>query len=235
MTELGANRRRVYLMRHGDVRYYDDKGQRVAEPDKVSLTDLGFEQAKAMGEVFRDVEFDKAVCTGLLRTVQTAECALGGRAEPKLEVVPELREIKSGGGPMQSRQEALDNMVYVFERAAEPNVRFAGGELLSGFYERITTAFAELLRQDDWETLLLVAHGGTNRAILSWLSGGGLAHMGRFEQDTACLNIFDFDLEEDGKMQKNFLRLLNWRPDEPWRLNDRRTNQERYFAQRADD
>lgn len=233
MTELGANRRRVYLMRHGDVRYYDDKGQRVAEPDKVSLTDLGFEQARAMGEVFREVEFDKAVCTGLLRTVQTAEGALGGRTDPKLEIIPELREIKSGGGPMLTREEALENMVYVFERAAEPDVRFAGGEKLSDFHERISNAFSALLQQDDWHSLLLVAHGGTNRAILSWLTGGGLANMGRFEQDTACLNIFDFDVV-DGKMGKYFLRLLNWRPDEPWRLNDRRTNQERYFSMRAD-
>lgn len=233
MTELGANRRRVYLMRHGDVRYYDDKGQRVAEPDLVPLTDLGQEQAHAMGEVFSDIQFDKAVCTGLLRTVQTAEAALGGRDHPGLEIIPELREIKSGKGPMLTREQALIEMVYVFERAAEPDVRFAGGELLSGFYDRISTAFEKLIAEDDWETLLLVAHGGTNRAILSWLTGAGLANMGRFEQDTACLNIFDFDVA-DGKLQKYFLRLLNWRPDEPWRLNDRRTNQERYFSQRAD-
>ncbi len=233
MTDLGANRRRVYLMRHGDVRYYDAEGQRVAEPDKVSLTDLGFEQATAMGEVFRDVEFDKAVCTGLLRTVQTAEGALGGRSDPKLEIIPELREIKSGNGPALTREEALKDMVYIFERAGEPDVRFAGGEKLSDFHDRISKAFSALLKQDDWHSLLLVAHGGTNRAILSWLTGGGLANMGRFEQDTACLNIFDFDVV-GGEMQKYFLRLLNWRPDEPWRLNDRRTNQERYFSMRAD-
>jgi broad specificity phosphatase PhoE len=233
MTELGADRRRVYLMRHGDVRYYDDNGQRVAEPDKVSLTDLGFEQAHAMGEVFKDIAFDKAICTGLLRTVQTAEAALGGRSDPKLEIVPGLREIKSGKGPMLTRDQALLDMVYVFERAAEPDVRFAGGEKLSDFYDRISTSFAELLQQDDWRTLLLVAHGGTNRAILSWLTGAGLGNLARFEQDTACLNIFDFDVD-DGELRKYFLRLLNWRPDEPWRLNDRRTNQERYFSQRAD-
>lgn len=234
MTDLGADRRRVYLMRHGDVKYYDDKGQRVAEPDKVPLTDLGHEQAAAMGEALRDVSFDRAVCSGLLRTVQTAEGALGGRAEPKLEIVEGLREIKSGAAPLMNTSEVLSEMVYAFERAHEPGMRFARGEAFDAFYDRVTTAIHELLVQDDWHTMLIVAHGGVNRAIFSWLAHAGLPGLARFEQDTACLNILDLDVR-DGKLERYFLRMLNWRPDEPWRLDDRRTNQERYFAQRATD
>ncbi|WP_417513611.1 histidine phosphatase family protein [Minwuia sp.] len=233
MTELGANRRRVYLMRHGDVRYYDDQGQRVADPDKVPLTDLGHKQARAMGKALSDIEFDRAVCTGLLRTVQTAEGVMEGRAEPKLEVIPRLREIKSGGGQMLSREQSLTDMVYAFERAAEPGMRFALGEPFADFYARVSEAIMELLIEDDWNTMLLVAHGGVNRAVFSWLTGGGLEGLARFEQDTACLNIIDLDVK-DGELERYFLRLMNWRPDEPWRLADRRTNQERYFSQRAD-
>jgi probable phosphoglycerate mutase len=124
-------------------------------------------------------------------------------------------------------------MVYAFDRATEPGMRFAFGEPLADFYERICVAAEELLLQDDWQTMLIVAHGGVNRAVFSWLTGAGLAGLPRFEQDTACLNIFDMDVSE-GRLDKYFLRLLNWRPDEPWRLDDRRTNQERYFSQRAD-
>lgn len=233
MTKLGADRRRVYLMRHGDVNYFDDKGVRVAEPDKVPLTDLGHEQAAAMGEALRDVHFDRAVCTGLLRTVQTAEAALGGRADPKLEVVGGLREIKSGAAQLMNASESLSEMVYAFERAHEPGMRFARGEPFDAFYDRITAAIHELLVQDDWRTMLIVAHGGTNRAIFSWLTHAGLRGLARFEQDTACLNIIDLDVN-GGALERYFLRMINWRPDEPWRLDDRRTNQERYFSQRAD-
>jgi len=232
MTELGANRRRVYLMRHGDVRYYDDNGIRVAEPDLVPLTELGQKQAAAMGHALEDIDFDRVVCTGLLRTVQTAEAIVAGREGVEMEIIPELREIKSGNVPL-NRDQALSDMVYAFERATEPGMRFAFGEPLADFYGRISKAAEELLTQDGWTTMLIAAHGGVNRAIFSWLTGAGLAGLGRFEQDTACLNIFDLDVV-DGKLDKYFLRLLNWRPDEPWRLNDRRTNQERYFSQRAD-
>ncbi|WP_416897327.1 MAG: histidine phosphatase family protein [Minwuia sp.] len=232
MTMLGANRRRVYLMRHGDVAYYDSEGQRVAEPDKVPLTELGLHQAQAMGKALTGIDFDRAVCTGLLRTVQTAEAILEGRDGPELETIGALREIKSGNVPL-NRDQALNDMVYAFERAAEPGARFAFGEPLADFYERISVAIEDLLTQDGWDTMLIAAHGGVNRAIFSWLTGAGLAGLSRFEQDTACLNIFDLDVE-DGKMTRYFLRMLNWRPDEPWRLDDRRTNQERYFSQRAD-
>lgn len=234
MTELGIHRRRVYLMRHGDVQYYDADGVRVAEPDLVPLTRLGREQAHAMGDALADVAFDRAYHTGLLRTQQTAEGVLGKRPYPKLEVAPVLREIKSGAAREMNRSETLAEMVYAFERAHEPGMRFARGEPFDDFYRRICTAIRELLVQDDWRTMLIVAHGGTNRAIFSWLTHAGLHGLARFEQDTACLNIFDIDVE-DGEVTRRFLRMINWRPDEPWRLDDRRTNQERYFAQRAPD
>ncbi|ANK81015.1 MAG: hypothetical protein TEF_09560 [Rhizobiales bacterium NRL2] len=233
MTDLAADRRRVYLMRHGDVNYYDENGVRVAEPDKVPLTDLGHEQAAAMGEALREVHFDRAVCSGLLRTVQTAEGALGGRPDPKLEIIGGLREIRSGAAALMNRSESLSEMVYAFERAHEPGMRFARGEAFDAFYERVTATIHELLIEDDWRTMLIVAHGGVNRVVFSWLTHAGLHGLARFEQDTACLNIIDLDVA-DGRLARYFLRMMNWRPDEPWRLDDRRTNQERYFAQRAD-
>jgi len=233
MGILGEGRRRLYLMRHGDVAYYDSNGIRVAEPDLVDLTERGREEAAAMGEELKHISFDRTFCTSLKRTRQTAELALGGRPDVALEEVPVLREIKSGNGPMLTREQALSDMVYAFDRAHEPGMAYAYGEKFTDFYDRVSSGIETLLLRDDWETMLLVAHGGVNRAIFSWATGAGLHGMGRYEQDTACLNILDVDVE-DGRIGKRFLRLVNWRPDELWRTNERRTSTERFFASRAD-
>ncbi|MDF1721729.1 MAG: histidine phosphatase family protein [Minwuia sp.] len=234
MENPTANRRRVYLMRHGDVRYYDDAGMRVADPDLVPLTERGLDQARMMGELLADTNFDKAYCTGLLRTRQTAEGALGGRTAPELAVAPDLREIKSGATDLMTRAEAVNEFVYSMEHAAKPGARFARGEAYADFYARVTRGIEEVLVQDDWKSMLIVAHGGTNRAILSWLTGGGLATMYAYEQDTAALNIFDVDVI-DGAITRRYLRMLNYRPDDVLKTVDWRTTLERTFAQRKTD
>lgn len=234
MDNPAANRRRVYLMRHGDVRYYDDAGMRVADPDLVPLTQRGLDQARMMGELLADTTFDKAYCTGLLRTRQTAEGALGGRAAPELGIAPDLREIKSGATDLMTRAEAINEFVYSMEHAAKPGARFARGEAYADFYARVSRGIEDVLVQDDWTSMLIVAHGGTNRAILSWLTGGGLATMYAYEQDTAALNIFDVDVV-DGAVTRRYLRLLNYRPDDVLKAEDRRTTLERTFAQRKTD
>ena len=64
-------RKRVYLMRHGEVSYRRPDGQTVFSSD-VTLTDEGIGQAHLMRELLAQVPFDLGVHTGLTRTRQTA-------------------------------------------------------------------------------------------------------------------------------------------------------------------
>ena len=44
--------------------------------------------------------------------------------------------------------------------------------------------------------MLIVAHEGINRLVLSWACGRRpSARMGAFEQDTGCINVIDFDMD----------------------------------------
>ena len=54
-------RRRIYLMRHGDVAYFDLRGKPVP-PDEVPLTDEGRKQARAAGTALSRVKFDRRKC-----------------------------------------------------------------------------------------------------------------------------------------------------------------------------
>src|SRR5688572_22745764 len=84
-------RRRVYLMRHGEVEYFDADG-RPFRPETVPLTAAGEEQARAAGAALADVLIDRAVTSGLARTNATARLVLAEREVP-LDEEPRLREI----------------------------------------------------------------------------------------------------------------------------------------------
>ena len=73
----GASRRRLYLFRHGAVDNIDESGEWVADPDVVDLNERGRAQAAAMARLFAGVHVDRALCTGLPRTRQTAQTILG--------------------------------------------------------------------------------------------------------------------------------------------------------------
>lgn len=215
-------RRRIYLMRHADVSYFDERGNPV-RPDSVPLTEKGKEQAAAARKELAEVPIDRVVCSGLPRTLETATSILGSR-ELAIESLPEIREIEPGklaDLPLDSLDEIFLN---AFSRRLTRESKFLGGETFGSLCDRVLGALESLIADSDWRHLLIVAHGGVNRAILTHALGAGLASFGSLEQDACCLNILDVD--ERG----NFLvRLLNHTPYNAPKLGMELTTMERIF------
>lgn len=189
----GAGRRRIYLMRHGHVDYFQAG---MTDFDNVTLTPAGVEQARAAGEGLKSIKFDIALCSGLERTVETAGLVLAANDQaPILNVEPRLRELRGGTVEATSREEVAAHLAYSFEDAMAPGASFLpGGELFADAQERIAEAMVNIVTEGDWRTALIVAHEGVNRIALGWASGGGLATVSAFEQDLGCINILDLDI-----------------------------------------
>ena len=160
---MTAVRRRVYLMRHGDVAYFDADG-RPLPPDDVPLTEAGRAQAEAARAALAGERLDRVVTSGLRRTVETAALVAPG-IEP--ETVPELRELRGGRLDDLPEGEVEHAFVGFFEGAVPESRRFLGGESVGELLDRVYPAFDALVADRDWNTLLMVLHGGVNRAILS--------------------------------------------------------------------
>ena len=62
-------RRRIYLMRHGSVTYFDASGKPHL-PEQVPLNEQGRAQTSAAGRVFaqENIRFDRVIASGLPRT-----------------------------------------------------------------------------------------------------------------------------------------------------------------------
>jgi probable phosphoglycerate mutase len=176
-------------MRHADVSYFDAAGKPVP-PDGVPLNADGRRQAEATAADLIRVPFDRVVVSSLPRTQETARLVLGGR-QLAFEVEPALREIEPG----RLRELPADNVerlfVGVFAADLERGTRFLGGETFGSLLDRVLPALARLLNDPSWQHLLVVAHGGVNRAILTHLLGMGLGGFALLEQDACCLNMVD--------------------------------------------
>jgi len=188
-----ATRRRIYLMRHGSVSYFDATG-RHPDPDSVALNETGRAQATAAGLAFAHgpILFDRVIVSGLRRTVETAQRVLAEtRQRVTPEVWPELRELKSG--PLDDIPVALlrDAVVGAFEGVVDHARRFAGGESIGELLDRVHPAIERLRADPHWQNVLLVLHGGVNRAILSLALTGERMFLGNLQQAPACISALD--------------------------------------------
>jgi broad specificity phosphatase PhoE len=178
-------RRRIYLMRHAEVRYFEG-----VRPEDVQLTAEGRRQAEAAAAALADVPFDRVVTSGLPRTLETARLVAPGRA---VEERRALREIESGDLRGVPPGEVQAMMTSAFRGIVPPETPFLGGETIGALLDRVLPELDGLLADDDWDVLLLVLHGAVNRAILSRAFAGERVFLGGFEQSPGCVNVLDVD------------------------------------------
>jgi len=230
----GCVRRRIWLMRHAEAAYFDDRGQHDPNAREVPLTATGRNQAAAMRDLLKNVAFDRAVCSGLPRTLQTASIVLAER-QMELEVAPDLCEIETGDRSAVSPERLKDEFAYALFSAGDGGATFHGGERFDSFLARVVPSLERVIVAPAWKEMLLVAHGVTNRVILAWVLGLPLGAIGRFEQDSCCLNVIDLDTAPDGAIRRRFLRAVNLTASDPAKTNVRRNTVEnlalRYLMQ----
>ncbi|NDC08891.1 MAG: histidine phosphatase family protein [Oxalobacteraceae bacterium] len=222
-------RRRIYLMRHGSVTYFDSDGKPVL-PESVPLNNAGREQASAAGRVFAQhgVKFDRVIVSGLPRTVETATRVLAETGQDiALEQWPEFVEIRGGKLASIPDTELRAAFTAAFEGIAPEHMRFLGGESVGELLDRIHPAVDKLRADPDWDTVLVVLHGGVNRAILSYALTGQRIFMGNLAQTAGCINVLDV-----GEAAIDWVvRIVNYSPPSTLQAESRGTTMEALFHQ----
>jgi probable phosphoglycerate mutase len=217
-------------MRHGDVTYFDASGVTI-NPDTVPLNAHGRAQASAAGCVFAEqkIHFDRVIVSGLPRTVETARRVLAETGQHiELDVEPALLELR-GSKPGSLPHNAVETtFLGAFDGVVPENTRFLGGETIGELFDRVLPAIAALRADPSWDTVLLVLHGGVNRAILSHaITAGGRTFFGHLAQATGCINALDA-----GTAPRDWVvRAINHSPLAPLHRDVRNTSMEMLYAQ----
>ena len=224
-----SKRRRIFLMRHGSVTYFDAAGNPVL-PESVPLNAAGREQATAAGRVFAEsgIRFDRVIVSGLPRTVETASLVLAEtKQQIELQLAPEMVVIRGGKLAAIPDAELREAFIGAFEGVAPEEKRFLAGESIGELMDRVHPAIDTLRADPDWDTLLLVLHGGVNRAILSYALTGQRLFLGNLAQTAGCINALDVgDAHHDW-----VVRFMNYSPPSALQAESRGTTMEALFHQ----
>jgi len=196
--------RRIYLMRHGETLYQAEASEGAI--GNSALTERGREQIAAAALLFGGVPLDRVYASPLSRAQETARIIA---KEKGLDVLlsPDLREITPSADLIISKSTAeVFQEVQRFFKNHEANwdEPYLGGESFRQVQERGVRFLDSVLSQEGWQTILVVAHGGTNNALLAYTVGVTSGRIFNIEQDFGCINIIDFI------HGRPFLRLANF-------------------------
>ena len=203
----GHTRKRFYLFRHGEVDY-TPQGKVVKNPDLVDLTEVGKKQAKSIDENTKEFSIERIICSGLPRTLQTAE-HIASRREITIECFPLLKEYE--WNPDLLKDTKIERFGYLFEDSLAKEM-IGGTEDADEFYRRITCQLETIIKED-WNEMAAFLHGAVNAAIMCWVNDVDISFASKYDQDHAALNIIDIDVNEKGKIVRKILKRYNIPPN----------------------
>jgi len=192
------------VIRHGSV--VGAETRRFIGHLDVPLSPLGETQIVALSARLAQIRFDAIYCSDLMRTRRTAEIlAAPHRLAPMADAA--LREFAMGDWDGMTAEEirARDAAAFKAWMADVGRFQFPGGESLQDLEARVLPAFEAIVGRHPGGTVAVVAHGGSNRAILCHALGLGPERLLALGQDYAALSVLQW---ANGRWT---LRLLNHR------------------------
>jgi broad specificity phosphatase PhoE len=158
---------RIIVARHGEAEYESD----TMTQSGGSLTALGREQARELGERLRGERVAGIVCSELARAVQTAEIAAGVLGLP-VKVREGLHEFPAGDYLGRPYQHAFFDGVVRSWLAGDLDAGVPGGETGRETADRVLSVVDDIADDFRGETVLVVAHGGVILALWGAIAPG---------------------------------------------------------------
>ena len=156
---------KIYLVRHGETDW-NQAGLLQGQTD-IALNAQGLEQAREASERLKEVPFEIAFCSPLIRAKRTAESIIGDR-KITLTTDERLRELNFGPWEGVDIRTIKDAASQPFTNPGS-YIPPEGAESFAQLYKRSGEFVDQVLLplEGTYETVLVVAHGGVNRSILN--------------------------------------------------------------------
>ncbi|AKN33880.1 phosphoglycerate mutase [Clostridium carboxidivorans P7] len=187
--------RKIYLVRHGKIDIGDKK--RYIGISDVPLNKDGILQAKKLKEILYSIELEKAYLSPLVRCVETANIILQNRNVEKV-LLKELMEINMGKWEGKTFDYIKSYFPEQFKERGKNIDSFVpeGGESFNNVRERVKPVLESIIKNTHGN-ILIIAHAGVNRVIISTILSLPLKCMFDIEQNYGCINEFSWDIENE--------------------------------------
>ena len=181
---------RVYLFRHGEVVLAETR--RFIGHLDVPLSARGEAQCVAQSVHLRDVPLAALYSSDLARARRSGEL-LGSKRRLTPVVVPALREMAMGRweGLTAEEIQAREPDAFATWMSSVGEFPFPDGESVPDLVARAWPAFLSLVDAHAWSAIGVVAHGGTNRAVLCRALGLPLDRLLVFGQGYGALSVLE--------------------------------------------
>jgi broad specificity phosphatase PhoE len=205
---------RVILLRHGESTF-NTLGLYQGSSDDSVLTEAGRRDARITGKFLKSIAFDAVYISSLQRAQETAQEILEVINVPKNAVFTtnKLRENDLPdweGLAFQYVREIFPEAYQIWKQRphefwmlVDSTVRFYPALSL---YQRVQEFWQEVLPNYVGKTLLVVAHGGTNRALIGTALGISPEFYHSFVQSNCGISILSFP---DGSLVSGQLEAMN--------------------------
>lgn len=180
----------MYLVRHGAPLGFETR--RFIGHLDVPLSARGEAQIQALAGRLAAARLVAVYSSDLARTRRSAEILAVPHGLTPVPV-PELREFAMGRWEGLTAQEIRDRDAGAFDdwMARVGEFQFPEGENLTQVAERVWPAFGRIVAAHRGAAIAIVAHGGSNRAILCRALGLPLGRILALGQDYAALSVLD--------------------------------------------
>jgi broad specificity phosphatase PhoE len=152
----------LLLARHGESDW--NRSKRWQGFADRPLTDLGRRQAVELAARLGDTELDAVYSSDLRRARGTADAVARSKGL-EVRTTRDLREVDVGSWSGLTRAEAEAQFPEAYGRWLQGGEGWDDGETYEELGERVVRAIRKIAKQHEGERVLVVAHGGTIRAI----------------------------------------------------------------------
>ncbi|PPR06427.1 hypothetical protein CVT26_004839 [Gymnopilus dilepis] len=172
--ELAAGRTneplmRVYLVRHGETQ--ENRDGIIQGHKNTVLNETGQEQARIVGERFRETKIDILYTSDLTRARSTAEAILAHHPEVRAEEYKEIRE--RGFGDLEGTIYGPNTkLVMASDPTIEPNASF-NSRIVGWWNERILGHALSKAKDNGPMTVVVTTHGGVIRTLAAFIKAEG--------------------------------------------------------------
>jgi alpha-ribazole phosphatase len=180
----------IYLLRHGEV--VGAETRRFIGHLDVPLSARGERQGALQAERLRRVPLAAVFASDLARARRTAQL-IGAPHGLEPSLVPALREMDMGrwDGLTAAEIGRHDPSGFSAWMARIAEFPFPGGESVPDLLARAWPAFEAIAAAFPGRAVAVVAHGGTNRALLCRMLGVPLDRLLAFGQDYGALTVVE--------------------------------------------
>jgi len=180
----------IYLLRHGEVAQADPR--RFIGHLDVPLSERGEAQCRAQARRLRDVAIAALYTSDLVRARRSGEI-IGAPHGLTPTLVTDLREMAMGRWEGLTADEIREREPDAFAdwMARIGEFPFPEGESVPDLLARAGPAFDAIVARAPGPAIAIVAHGGTNRALLCRALGLPLARLLALGQDYGALSVLE--------------------------------------------